>query len=359
MPESVRLHYELYPYPRYPLMASVRRCDTYALNLSALWSRFNRELPPPELQKILIAGCGSFAPYPFGVANPDAAITALDLSRQSLKRARLHCLLHGVRGIDFITGDLCDSSIAPGPFGMIDAYGVLHHLDNPLRGLQALAARLADGGIVRVMLYSRYARREEESIRRALRILQVREPKQVLDMVRRSKQNSRLRRFFEKSDEVGFRAGIADALLHPRVHTFKIDGLMEMVQASGLQPLLFAHAAALPDLQQEVERIRRLEAERQSPGNFILYLGRNVKGACPATEGSFRINPCLANAISSWHVAPVAIPGRLGHRTPPLDRSARRFLRRFRQPVRGSALAPEELREAESYSRQLFLLSYR
>ena len=108
MPDRVRRHYELYPYPKYPLLASVRRYDTYAGNLAALWSRFNGELPPPAARRLLIAGCGSFAPYPFSLANPATAVTALDLSAQSLRRARLHCLLHGVGGVEFTAGDLCD-----------------------------------------------------------------------------------------------------------------------------------------------------------------------------------------------------------------------------------------------------------
>ena len=142
MPNSVRRHYELYPYPDYPLLASVRRCDSYANNLPALWSRFNGELPPHAAQRILIAGCGSFAPYPFALANPGTRITALDLSHKSLKRARLHCLLHGITGVEFLAGDLRDAEVATGPSGLIDAYGVLHHLEDPLAGLRALASRL-------------------------------------------------------------------------------------------------------------------------------------------------------------------------------------------------------------------------
>ena len=88
MSDPVQTHYQSYPYPHYPLIASVRRCDTYALNLEALWARFNRSLPPPEAKRILIAGCGTFAPYPWAVANPDVPIIALDLSERSLRRAR-------------------------------------------------------------------------------------------------------------------------------------------------------------------------------------------------------------------------------------------------------------------------------
>jgi SAM-dependent methyltransferase len=359
MSESVRRHYELYPYPKYPLLASVRRIDTYAGNLAALWSRFNGALPPAHAQRILIAGCGSFAPYPFALGNPGTPITALDLSQRSLRRARLHCLLHAVSGVDFLAGDLLDPAVAQGPFGLIDAYGVLHHLEDPLAGLRALGSRLCEGGIIRVMVYSRYARREEESIRRALRLLRVHEPEQVLGMVARSKEGSRLRRFFEESDEVAFRSGLADALLHPCVRTYRIADFMELVSASGLEPLLFAHASALPEVSREVERIRGLETKGESPGNFILYLGLNAKGPCPDGEATFKINPCLSRAVSFCRLGPLHIPGRLGHRSDPLDAAARRFLRRFRKPVHASELSVEELARAHRFSQQLLLLRYR
>jgi SAM-dependent methyltransferase len=359
MPESVRRHYELYPYPSYPLFASVRRCDTYANNLAALWSLFNGELPPPEFSRILIAGCGSFAPYPFALANPGTRITALDLSQPSLKRARLHCLLHGITGVDFQAGDLRRAALAPGPYGMIDAYGVLHHLEEPVAGLRALAARLSEGGILRVMVYSRYTRREEDSVRRALRLLKVQDPEQVRRMVAASAPDSRLRAFFESSHEVASRSGLADALLHPQVVSYRIDEFLELVAASGLAPLRFAHPGARPDPEREIGRIRAMEKEKRSPGNFVLYLGRNVKGACRDEEAVFRLNPCLRSALAPWRLGALYIPGRIGQKNDPLDGAERRFLRRFRNPVPAAVLSPAERAAAGRYADKLFLLRCR
>ena len=359
MSENVRRHYELYPYPHYPLLASVRRSDTYASNLAALWSRFNGEFPAPD-SRILIAGCGSFAPYPFALSNPATPITALDLSTRSLRRARLHCLLHGVRGVDFRAGDLCDPQMLHGEFGMIDAYGVLHHLEDPLAGLRTLGARLAPGGILRVMVYSSYARREEESIRRALRLLKIRDPEAVRALIARAAPKSRLRRFTDASDEVAQKSGLADALLHPLVRTYRIDSFMDLVHQSALEPLLFAHHNALPDIDQEVMRIRRMEQGRRSPGNFIIYLGRENRGrALDDDDSRLLVNPCLAGVVGPLSFASIDCPPRLGQDNPPLDAAARRFLGRFRRPVRAGSLASADRKLAGSYCDALFLLRLR
>jgi len=359
MTETVRRHYELYPYPHYPLLASVRRCDTYASNLSALWSRFNGELPAQDA-RILIAGCGSFAPYPFAVSNPTTPITALDLSTRSLHRARLHCLLHGVRGVEFRSGDLCDPQALQGDFGMIDAYGVLHHLEDPLAGLRALAGRLVPGGILRVMVYSSYARREEESIRRALRLLKIRDPETVRGLIGRSAPKSRLRRFSDASDEVGQKSGLADALLHPLVRTYRIDTFMDLVQQSSLQPLLFAHSNALPDIDQEIMRIRRMEQGRRSPGNFVIYLGRKTQGRSPDNDDAqLLVNPCLSGVVGPFCFGSIDCPPRLGHDNLPIDAAARRFLGRFRRPVRAGSLSPADRKVAAKFCDALFLLRLR
>lgn len=360
MADDVRTHYERYPYPRYPLLASLRRCDTYALNLSALWARFNGTLPPRDAQRILIAGCGSFSPYPFSLANPDIPITALDLSDRNLRRARLHCLLHGRTNVAFCRGDLLDAPQADSPFGLIDAYGVLHHLEDPLAGLKALAGRLAPGGMIRLMVYSRYARREEESIRRAFRLLGITDPAAARRLIGRAKPGSRLRRFVEASDEASYDSGLADALLHPRVHTFRIGGLLEMVRQSGLEPLLFAHHGALESVEREVERLTAMEAARCAPGNFVLYAGRKVGGPCPDDHDALvMLNPCLARIVTPFSLGDVRIAPRLGVPTTVLGRPERSFLRSFRQPRPWGALSAPDRAVVQSYRSALFLVQFR
>jgi SAM-dependent methyltransferase len=359
MANPVRIHYQNYPYPNYPLLASVRRSDTYALNLETLWARFNRSLPPPEAKKILLAGCGTFAPYPWAVANPGVAVTALDLSEKSLQRARWHCLLHGRHNVVYRCGDLADQSVCDDRFGVIDSFGVLHHLEDPLAGLKNLERRLVPGGIMRIMLYSRYARREEESIRRAFRLLGIDTPAAGRRILGKAKTGSRLANYLAASDEVSTIAGLADALLHPRVHTYRIDDVLELIARTGLELLLFAHRDAMENPLEEIERLRAMERERLSPGNFVFYLGKKAPSATrKSNESMVTLNPCLIPAVGRFTFGTLRIPARIGSDNPLLTGRERSFLRRFATPVRRAELPEDVTRRVDVYKRLLFLLEY-
>jgi SAM-dependent methyltransferase len=358
MNNLVHNHYQKYPYPHYPLLASIRRCDTYALNLTALWARFNRVLPPPEAKRILIAGCGAFAPYPWAVANPDVPITALDLSARSLGRARLHCLLHGRTNVHYHCGDILDVRSGEN-FGLIDSYGVLHHLEDPLAGLKSLEQRLAPGGIMRIMVYNRYARREEEAIRRAFRLLGIGTPVEARRLMGRARSGSRLAGYLATSHEAATSSGLADALLHPQVHTYRIDELLEMIARTGLKLLLFAHSGACENPQEEIERLRMRGKERQASDNFVLYLGKPTTRIPPHSEdGMVILNPCLRSAVSQLKPGKLQLPPRIGVENPLLTWRDRGFLRRFITPVRRSELNGEDAARVTVYKRLLFLAEY-
>jgi SAM-dependent methyltransferase len=356
--DNVRNHYERHPYPRYPLLSTVRLCDTYALNLQALCARFNGDFLEGGAGRVLIAGSGSFAPYPMALANPEAKITALDLSSANLKRARLHCLVHCRRNVNFTQGDILDHAVAPGPFHFIDSFGVIHHLDNPLDGLKGLERRLAPGGILRLMVYGRYARREAESIRRAVKILRIKDIQGLKRLLGKARKGSRVREYLDASWEARSDSGLADLFLNPRVHTYPIDEFLDMVGQTRLKPLLFAHRGALPDPGAEIERLRDLDRRRETPTNIICYLGLDTKGPCPIeADKMIRINPTLSGIISRPHLFPVRIAPRLGQDNPILDLKALRFLKLFRTPVPSGTLSAEEMETVGTFLNALFLVA--
>lgn len=350
-------HYERHPYPHYPLLASIRRYDTYAMNLTALWARFNGELLPERQGRILLAGCGAFAPYPMSLANPNAKVIGVDLARNNLRRARLHCLLHGFLKVCLLQGNFLNPVVTPGPFHFIEAFGVLHHLDDPAAGMCALRERLVAGGILRVMVYGRYARQEAESVRRAMRLLRINNVMALKQLIRRALPDSRLRHYIDCSWEARTDSGLADLFLHPNVHTYRIDEFLEMVSCSGLKPLLFTHLDALADVEQEISRLRELDRRRETRANIICYLGRDCKGeAAISSRSHLLLNPALKVAVSLLRYGSLVPMNRLGHENPLLDWRARRFLRHFITPIPESSLGRADKALAERYLKELFLV---
>lgn len=357
----VRGHYERHPYPHYPLLASIRRYDTYVMNLTALWARFNGELLSEREGRILLSGSGAFAPYPMACSNPRARIDAVDLAVNNIRRARLHCLLHARFNVRFRLGDFLDSAMLPGPYHLIEAFGVLHHLDDPLAGMRALEQRLVPGGILRVMVYGRYARQQSESVRRALGLLGIRDLAGLKRLLRTAPPDSRLRQHVDGLWEARTASGLADLFLHPNVKTYRIDEFLELVSQTGLTPLLYTHHNAIAEVKQEEQRLREMDRRRETDTNIICFLGHACRGEAeaPAGEVYVGLNPALREAVSLLQVTAPAPLDRLGHANQPLDLRTRLFLRRFRRPIRESELSGDERALALRYVKELFLFRYR
>jgi hypothetical protein len=168
-----------------------------------------------------------------------------------------------------------------------------------------------------------------------------------------------LRRFIDSSDEAGFEAGLADALLHPTVRTFRIDEVLELVHQAGMKILQFAQYGAMEDVSDEIERIRKLELGRESSGNFLFYLGHGDRNTCERSKDSFLVlNPCLRKAVSPFQLGTVHVAPRLGFENPLLGWRERSFLRSFRRPVALNSLDSETIAAVTMYKKALFLLQY-
>jgi len=353
---SVAAHYEEHPYPRYPLWASLPASHTYGLDAATLWMA-RHGTPLLEPPRVLVAGCGSFLPYPFSLANPQGHVTALDLSQANLSRAAWHLRLHGRRNVALHRGDLLDPATSPGPFHLVDAFGVLHHLPDPAEGLRRLRERLAPGGLLRVMLYARDLRRTTESARRALRRVGVRTLAQLDAMVRRAPRTSRLRQLVER--RLRDPAERADALLHPLACIFTTESLRRLIDSTGLYVWRFAHPGARLDPAQEWLRLETLERDGAVRSHYVVWLSDAPPPEPPPLGPGTRLIAHPRLQPLAWRPWRSWVPARMGRPNPPLDRPTRALLRRLKAPTAWEALTPSQQALLPALVEALFVVRLR
>jgi SAM-dependent methyltransferase len=112
--------------------------------------------------RVLVAGGGTGDHTIFlaeQLRNYDARVTYMDISRASMEIARERARIRNLNNIDWHHRSILDlSSMDVAPFDFISSTGVLHHLPEPERGLEALRGVLAPDGAMSLMLYGRVGR---------------------------------------------------------------------------------------------------------------------------------------------------------------------------------------------------------
>jgi len=143
--QAVRQQYEDNPYPRWHS-----------------WPKADASSPQSSQSggiAILNAGCGTGqSPISTAVLYPCAQITGLDLSLASLAYGIRKAREMGINNIRFVQGDILELGDWNEKFHVIMSGGVLHHLDDPLRGWRNLIKLLKPNGLMKIGLYSERGR---------------------------------------------------------------------------------------------------------------------------------------------------------------------------------------------------------
>ncbi|HEY9844735.1 MAG TPA: class I SAM-dependent methyltransferase, partial [Candidatus Caenarcaniphilales bacterium] len=138
----------------------------------------------------------------------------------------------------------------PGVFDLINCVGVLHHLPDPVQGLQALVGKLAPGGLLHIFIYAELGRWEIKLMQQAIALLQgdkrddyrdgVNIGRQIfaaLPETNRLRQRELQRWSLENQRDECF----ADMYVHPQEIDYTIELLFELIDASGLEFLGFSN----------------------------------------------------------------------------------------------------------------------
>ena len=161
---NVRAQYEEYPFPlRDPGDESRRLVVAEQESLGKLnHFCFGGRQGFGDGFRVLVAGGGTGDHTIFlaeQLRNYDARVTYVDISWSSMEIARERARIRNLNNIDWHHRSILDlSSMDVAPFDFISSTGVLHHLPEPERGLEALRGVLAPGGAMSLMLYGRAGR---------------------------------------------------------------------------------------------------------------------------------------------------------------------------------------------------------
>ncbi len=247
---AVQRLYDTYPFPPEPLLDSPPPGYNWRWNWTAAYNFCTGQKPDKQDIRILDAGCGTGVGTEYLVhLNPRAAVVGIDLSSGALAVARDRCARSGTdRRVEFHHLSLYDVAQLSGEFDFINCVGVLHHLEDPIRGIQALAAKLAPGGIMHVFVYGELGRWEIQLMQKAIALLQHQGDYQDGVYIGRKifaalPDNNRLvKREKERwSLENQRDANFADMYVHPQEIDYNIETLFELIDASGLDFLGFSN----------------------------------------------------------------------------------------------------------------------
>ena len=165
---KVRLQYEEAPYPRWVHLPSPepRQFNTY---IKKKFPFLDDVLETGTLQ-CLCAGCGT-GQHALQMATKfaDSSVVAVDLSRRSLAYGMNQASRYGISNIEFVQGDLLQIKALKRDFDLIEAVGVLHHMEDPFSGLQALTDELRPGGFMKISVYRRSVRERLKPARERMR----------------------------------------------------------------------------------------------------------------------------------------------------------------------------------------------
>ncbi len=240
-----------YPFPPEPLLDEPPPGYNWRWNWVSAYNFCAAQKPQRQNVRILDAGCGTGVGTEYLVhLNPTAQVVGMDLSAGALDVAKERCQRSGANRVEFYHKSLFDVEQLPGEFDLINCVGVLHHTSDPIRGIKALAKKLAPGGIFHIFVYGELGRWEIQLMQKAIALLQGEKKGDYRDGVALGRQifaslpeyNRIVKREKERWALENQRdENFADMYVHPQEIDYNIETLFELIDASELDFVGFSN----------------------------------------------------------------------------------------------------------------------
>ena len=236
---KVREQYEQSPYPRWVNLGLPLSSGTIAGELNRAKIRLlDNKVAENDAPNILIAGCGT-GQHSIGTAARfrNSEVLAVDLSSSSLAYAMRKTEELGINNIEYMQADILSLGTLNMQFDIVESVGVLHHMNKPMAGWKILTDCLKPRGLMRIGLYSEFARKEIVEIRE--KIIQsginssAIEMKSFRDYLINSKNNSF--QIIKNFGDFYSLSELKDLLFHVQEHQFTIPKIKSCLESLSLQ----------------------------------------------------------------------------------------------------------------------------
>jgi SAM-dependent methyltransferase len=313
--EAVAQQYEAFPYPELaPKWDNLIELTDPSICGPLLWP----EGRPREKLRILIAGCGTAQAARYALRNPSCEVLGIDLSEAAIAtHERLKTERH-LTNLTIRRLDLRGVASLGQTFDLISSTGVLHHLERPDEGLQALASVLDPQGALIAMVYGSAARAGVYLLQDAFKRMGLGIDQRSVDIVRTilaslPKQHY-VNWYKSNSPDLESDAGIVDTFLHVQDRAYSVPQVLQLVANCGLQfqaweenHFYFPEGNVRPGtplwdrLKATPERDQWAAVE-----NLLLTMGRHTFVACRPERGYREISFSTAGYLSYF---PKQVPG--------------------------------------------------
>jgi SAM-dependent methyltransferase len=237
--DEVRDFYERLPYP-----APLTNLDEYRTlhhDPHRRRAHFHRARPAEPLRdnlEILVAGCGTSQAAKHALREPDARITAIDISDTSLRHTGDLQRTYHLDNLELHQLAIENVGELGRTFDEVVCTGVLHHLPDPDLGLRALRDVLTPQGVMHVMVYARYGRTGIEMIQDYCRRLGIgASPDDLRDLgatLAALPAEHPIAAVLRQAKDFRRPDAMADALLHPQECAYSVPELHAWLERCGM-----------------------------------------------------------------------------------------------------------------------------
>ena len=235
---KVQKQYEENPFPRWSVLSPIKT-STVGETLQSLFPYFKAPEKLFERCSILIPGCGTGQqPIQEALRYPTCQLTAIDLSARSLAFAMRRSDEYGISNLRFLQGDILNLKDGEGQFDVINCTGVLHHMADPIAGWKILLSSLSPDGLMKIGLYSEYARRHVVDVRQWISTQNLQPTEDAIRETRRlildTPEGDAKRHVLSYRDFYSI-SGARDLMFHVEEHTFTFPEIDDALRNLGLE----------------------------------------------------------------------------------------------------------------------------